>query len=1262
MAKSPPSSPEAVLSETLLANFPTIVQTKIRRAFDNLDDDGLIGLIQFWAPVKIGRRWLLTASDQPFLLDDEKNTKRYRQSCVKYKYDIDDVTNKVEDENEEDPTIIKNGAPATAYLNQMPEFFDEMSPLASFSVECGLVRSVVLPVFYPSQSCCVGVVECCSGIYRSLIVMFNHLTTALQVCILTLSHYFDLDSEISRISSLRLTAPTIPPRTDFPFSGQKREGLKLFDPQEHIPYKVTFLINRNWMCKYFIPTKQIICGLQHAKDEIDDALALAWDTVHLDYAQVWIAYKYEDHVAFSSSLTDIRTKRMLGFTLTDRYDDSYCFCDNPRGGDCVSECCVNYGRICSMLSLKVAEGLLGKTLQNYGPHFVRKVSNLRIDEPWTEGASLDCSCFVICLRSTETSDLEYVFEFLWRESSNYVKLCELLLSSLKRRLPSFKYASGEELCDELCIIDVENSTESEIRSFKVFQGKKSSSTSKASKESSRVVKECVSPLEAKCKATPISLSQDDDMIEAANNLDVCLSTLKRKCNDPDTEWHRQDYLKRNVNHSHENVSDKNEDEGASQGPSANSKELHLDENTVTIKAEYANDLIKLRLPISSATFIAIGNEIGKRFKLNPDNYKLKCLDEDGDWILLTCDEDIKHKTGNLQEIKKPYLEYPCRTPWKPRHKKQIMADSPPSSPADVLSGFLATFSTLVQHKIRRAFANLHKDLDGLVQFWAPVKIGRRWLLTTSDQPFLLDDDKDTEIYRFLCLKYKYNIDVINNNNNLDVEDDPSIISTGAPATAFLNQSPELVRDTMVYETSPLASFVAMCGLDRSLVLPVFYPSQSCCVGVVECRSSVYLSLIDMFDDLNTALQEEGLKLFQPQEHLPYKTICGLKQAKNDIDEILELAWETVRLDFAQVWVAYKDEDDVALSSSMVDNQTKRMLGFKLTDRYHDPYRYCNTPWENDYVSQCYVGYSRICYMLSLKMGEGLIGKTLKNYEPHFVRKVSNLRNDEPLTLLSSYEMEGVPFDCSCFVVCLRSTETSDLVYVFEFIWYENSNYVNFCQSLLLLLKRCFPNFKYASGGELGDELCIMDVESSTESEIRSFKIFHGNESSSTSKALEKRSPMVKRCAIPLEVKCKATPISLSKEDLIEATKNLSVRLSDYLKRNVNQSYNDKNEEDEGASQDPSTSSKEMYLYENTVTIKAEYADDMIKLCLRVSSTTFVAIGNEVSKRFKLNLDNYKLKCLDEDGDWILVTCDEDIKVCIKDRRDLSGIVRLLLHP
>lgn len=85
-----------------------------------------------------------------------------------------------------------------------------------------------------------------------------------------------------------------------------------------------------------------------------------------------------------------------------------------------------------------------------------------------------------------------------------------------------------------------------------------------------------------------------------------------------------------------------------------------------------------------------------------------------------------------------------------------------------------------------------------------------------------------------------------------------------------------------------------------------------------------------------------------------------------------------------------------------------------------------------------------------------------------------------------------------------------------------------------------------------------------------------------------------------------------------------------------------NEDENGAFQEPSTVS----INKNTLIIKVEHADDMIRFRLPISQATFATIENEIGIRFKLTLGSYKLKYLDEDGDWISLTSDEEMSVCI----------------
>ncbi|KAJ9555766.1 hypothetical protein OSB04_010380 [Centaurea solstitialis] len=569
-----------------------------------------------------------------------------------------------------------------------------------------------------------------------------------------------------------------------------------------------------------------------------------------------------------------------------------------------------------------------------------------------------------------------------------------------------------------------------------------------------------------------------------------------------------------------------------------------------------------------------------------------------------------------------------------------MADFPPSSssPADVLSRFLATSPTFIRHKMTSIINSLEMDTMLLVQFWAPVKTtAGRWLLTTSDQPFAFSETVDAgQTYRSCSVRYRYSIhDDTNKNKPLEVEEDPAIITNGAPARAFMNRMPELLPDLRVHRTTPLESIAVQCGLFRSVMVPVLDPSGTCCVGVVECSSYHIYPIVTMYDELIKAFEKEGLKTFCATP--PYETVSGLQHARDAIVKALEIIWQKFHVDLVQVWIAYKDEEHVAFSSSLEDSPTKRMLGLKLVQYIGDEELY-----KDGYVYECFCDHSSICQDIPLKMGEGLVGRTLANRKPRFMRRLSKLSdNNEPLMILGHNYFDpegGDSFECSCFVICLRSTETGDFNYVFEFLWQEVPDYGNLMESILLSLKRCLPNFKYASGGELGDELRIIDVDNSTKRKIECFTIFEGAESSSESEALEKRSSVGEGSLRPLKAKCKTTPISLSQEGIIEAAKNLYVSLK--RKRN---DVSDTNEEDKEAFEDPLANYREKNLDENTVTIKVECADDMIKFTCPISSATFAAIVEEIGKRFKLEPSSYKLKYLDEDGDWILLACDEDMK-------------------
>ncbi|KAJ9555647.1 hypothetical protein OSB04_010261 [Centaurea solstitialis] len=389
------------------------VQHMIRDAFEGTEvDDSFIGLIQFWAPVTISGRQLLTTYDQPFALPKPENIPQYfeglceyRLSSVKYQYDVDVNGLQAGD----DPAIISDGAPAKAFRNQQPELlmhprFHNTSLLVSLALEDGLMNSIMVPVFDPSQSKCVGVVECSTSSPEELLRVFRKLSIALE-----------------------------------------KQGLKI-DAQEYMPYNT-------------------IHGLQHAKDAIDEALGIIWQTYLFPLAQVWIATEDADHVAYSSSSQHTQTKGMIWLKLTGK-----CNTFDDEDFDLFQD----YSYACYKIPSEMGKDFAaGRTLENYEPHFIENILNLsakKLDR--LSSILFRCSCFMIYLRSTKTPGLYYVFEFLWRERTRNNAILESLLLTLKRYLPSFKFASGTELGDEIDILDVNNSEVGEKKYIKVFQRNK----------------------------------------------------------------------------------------------------------------------------------------------------------------------------------------------------------------------------------------------------------------------------------------------------------------------------------------------------------------------------------------------------------------------------------------------------------------------------------------------------------------------------------------------------------------------------------------------------------------------------------------------------------------------------------------------------------------------------------------------------------------------------------------------------------------------
>ncbi|KAL8266778.1 hypothetical protein R6Q59_004122 [Mikania micrantha] len=600
-------------------------------------------------------------------------------------------------------------------------------------------------------------------------------------------------------------------------------------------------------------------------------------------------------------------------------------------------------------------------------------------------------------------------------------------------------------------------------------------------------------------------------------------------------------------------------------------------------------------------------------------------------------------------------------------------------------------------KIKSAFLDI--DCDPMAirtlfigEFWAPVTINERRLLSTSGQPFFIPVlTKESVMYRLHSEKHQYDIDV----NKLQIVDegDPNIRS-GGPAITFLRR---------LSNVDHLPESDSCLGLGLYITLPICFPSdQSDCIGVLGLtfRRKTYpifsgwYFVPDVLKAIQFSLQKVGLEICTVQQHIPYETINGLRQAKDKITHALEIVCKSHNLGLGQVWCAFEDKSQVPLSTYLED--TQKIVGLKLTSYHHIVF----------HPDECYAfeRYNSFYDVFPLKRtNKKHVQKTFEDFKPRYI---SVIRDDD--LLLKWEQLDG---SYCAFAICLRSLETRDFNYSFEFIWpnySEDSRYDVLLEAILLTIKRCLPSFKFASGVEIGDELEVIEDGCYNEGQNTSFKIFQGKQAivvdnimapskvicQKTSKVLPPgdmdnqlldvicvTNPMQKPKANHKTAKIVLTRELIEKQfgkTMNEASHNLKVSLStlkrnckdldisewpgpNLLKRkaNVSCAIQISTNEANVTTQDMLT----VNTNENIVFIKAENEDDMIKFNLPVSQATFATVEKAIGVKFKLRVGTFKLKYLDEDGDWILLTSDDEMNDCIHSLRKSDRIlVRLRVLP
>ncbi|CAL5436016.1 unnamed protein product [Camellia sinensis] len=553
-------------------------------------------LAQFWKVIEIEGKRLLTTRHQPFGFDFiHEGLCRYRVMSLDFEFDLDGVSDEhlgqlgrvfCHQQLESTPNVQYYSR------NEYPQFYQAYS--------CNINQSVAFPLFESSTGCCIGVIE---------VVLTDDRT------------YRTWGS----FNSNRVLS--------------KRE--EKYETLEEI--------------------------------EIQMMLEVVCDTHCLPLAQTWALCRL-CNVVFTNDRT------------YDRERQKFAFLDA-----CAKHC------------LRKGQGVVGRVVLSQNLVFCKDVTQFSITEyplaHYARKYGLTGS-FAICLRSSYIEDNVYMLEFFlppnYTEGRDPRIALVPLLTTMKQHCKSFKVASGEELGEELSIEVLDFSEDGKLCSYQIPQtartpnriengeemvlldlsnqqlpevnaldtGNNVVSNTKENNNAVTSVQQNSSQRLQRKAGIPISLDDLQQhfgmkLKDVAQSLGVSRSTVKRVCREYNiTWWPSCKRSKDNQLLSNKPVQGGVQEQilESSQPPISDPPHMQdmatashtmphftaaQDTNIVTIKAKYGDDFIKFQLPVSSG-MVEFQQQVAKRLNLQGGTYHVKYQDEDNDWILIACDEDLQN--------------------------------------------------------------------------------------------------------------------------------------------------------------------------------------------------------------------------------------------------------------------------------------------------------------------------------------------------------------------------------------------------------------------------------------------------------------------------------------------------------------------------------------------------------------------------------------------------------------------------------------------
>ncbi|GMH18905.1 hypothetical protein Nepgr_020746 [Nepenthes gracilis] len=207
-------------------------------------------------------------------------------------------------------------------------------------------------------------------------------------------------------------------------------------------------------------------------------------------------------------------------------------------------------------------------------------------------------------------------------------------------------------------------------------------------------------------------------------------------------------------------------------------------------------------------------------------------------------------------------------------------------------------SSSVMERLIRALGYI-KDLsnkDILIQIWVPVNAGGTRILTTSNQPFLLDPNNPRlTSYRNISVSYQF------------AAEEDSNVTLGLPGRVFTGKVPEWTPDVRYFRVDeyPRVGHAQQFDVRGTLALPVFEQGSQSCLGVIEFVTTTQkVNYHRELESVCKALQAVDLRSSE------FPSACNVKNCNSsyqaalpEILDVLKSACAAHGLPLAQTWMA-----------------------------------------------------------------------------------------------------------------------------------------------------------------------------------------------------------------------------------------------------------------------------------------------------------------------------------------------------------------------